>query len=121
VATAFILGTPTQHGRPKRLPVYALYDKVSREDVLANAHARCRSNKGAPGVEISTLRTSKHTGSIVSLRQESYQIWGLELALLANHRRRSTRVGAGRPHFGEFETTEHTNKTAGIQGLISGP
>jgi hypothetical protein len=55
---------------------YALYDKVSREDVLANAHARCRSNKGAPGVEISTLRTSKHTGSIVSLRQETYQIWG---------------------------------------------
>jgi len=24
---------------------YALYDKVSREDVLAHAHAQCRSNK----------------------------------------------------------------------------
>ena len=26
---------------------YAMYDKISREDILAHAYARCRSNKGA--------------------------------------------------------------------------
>jgi retron-type reverse transcriptase len=30
---------------------YALYDKISREDILAHAYAQCRSNKGAAGVD----------------------------------------------------------------------
>ena len=30
---------------------YALYDKISREDILAHAYAQCCSNKGAPGVD----------------------------------------------------------------------
>jgi RNA-directed DNA polymerase len=30
---------------------YALYDKISREDILIHAFAQCRSNKGAPGID----------------------------------------------------------------------
>src|ERR1700756_585683 len=30
---------------------YALYDKISRDDILAHSYAQCRSNKGAPGVD----------------------------------------------------------------------
>ena len=30
---------------------YALYDKISREDILAYAYAQCRSNKAAPGAD----------------------------------------------------------------------
>jgi hypothetical protein len=30
---------------------YVLYDKISRDDILAHAYAQCRSNKGAPGVD----------------------------------------------------------------------
>ena len=30
---------------------YVLYDKISREDILAHAYAQCRSNKGAAGVD----------------------------------------------------------------------
>ena len=30
---------------------YTLYDKISREDVLARVYAQCRSNKGAPGID----------------------------------------------------------------------
>ena len=30
---------------------YALYDKISRDDILAHAYAQCRSNRGAPGID----------------------------------------------------------------------
>ena len=30
---------------------YGLYDKLYREDILAHAFAKCRANRGAPGVD----------------------------------------------------------------------
>ena len=59
---------------------YALYDKISREDILAHAFAQCRSNKGAPGVDgqdfadIETYGIERWLGELaLALREESYQ------------------------------------------------
>ena len=59
---------------------YALYDKISREDILALAYAQCRSNKGAPGVdgqdfaEIDVYGVERWLGELaLALREESYQ------------------------------------------------
>ena len=60
---------------------YALYDKISREDILAHdAYAQCRSNKGAPGVDgqdfadIDAYGVSRWLGELaLALREESYR------------------------------------------------
>ena len=59
---------------------YALYDKISRDDILAHAYAQCRSNKGAPGVDgqdfadIETYGAERWLGELaLALREESYQ------------------------------------------------
>jgi len=59
---------------------YALYDKISREDILAHAYAQCRSNKGAPGVDgqdfadIEAYGVARWLGELaLALRQESYR------------------------------------------------
>ena len=59
---------------------YALYDKISREDILAHAFAQCRSNKGAPGVDgqdfadIETYGVERWLGELaLALREENYQ------------------------------------------------
>ena len=59
---------------------YALYDKISRDDILAHAYAQCRSNKGAPGVDgqdfadIDAYGVERWLGELaLALREESYQ------------------------------------------------
>ena len=59
---------------------YALYDKVSREDILAHAYAQCRSNKGAPGVDgqdfadIEAYGVERWLAELaLALREESYR------------------------------------------------
>src|SRR5499427_8554309 len=59
---------------------YALYDKISREDILAHAYAQCRSNKSAPGVDgqdfadIEAYGVQRWLGELaLALRQETYR------------------------------------------------
>ena len=58
----------------------ALYDKISREDILAHAYAQCRSNKGAPGVDgqdfagIEAYGVQRWLGELaLALTQETYR------------------------------------------------
>jgi len=59
---------------------YALYDKISRDDILAHAYAQCRSNKGAPGVDgqefadIEAYGVQRWLGELaLALRLETYR------------------------------------------------
>jgi group II intron reverse transcriptase/maturase len=59
---------------------YALYDKISREDILAHAYAQCCSNKGAPGVDGQDFADVEAYGVerwlaelALALRQETYR------------------------------------------------
>lgn len=59
---------------------YALYDKISREDILAHAWAQCRSNKGAPGVDgqdfadVEAYGVQRWLGELaLALKEESYR------------------------------------------------
>jgi RNA-directed DNA polymerase len=59
---------------------YALYDKIHRQDVLAQAWAQCRANKGAPGVDRQDFADIEAYGVerwlaelALSLRKESYR------------------------------------------------
>src|SRR2546426_9929547 len=59
---------------------YALYDKISRDDILAHAYAECRSNKGAPGVDgqefadVEAYGVEPWLGELaLALRQETYR------------------------------------------------
>jgi len=59
---------------------YALYDKVSRDDILAHAYAQCRANKGAPGVDgqvfaaVESYGVRRWLGELaLALREETYR------------------------------------------------
>jgi hypothetical protein len=71
------------HAKAKAEPgyrFYALYDKISREDILAHAYAQCRSNKGAPGVDrqdfeaVEAYGVERWLGELaLALGQETYR------------------------------------------------
>jgi RNA-directed DNA polymerase len=72
------------HAKAKAEPgyrFYALYDKISREDILAHAYAQCSSNKGgAPGVDrqdfeaVEAYGVARWLGELaLALRQEAYR------------------------------------------------
>jgi RNA-directed DNA polymerase len=71
------------HAKAKAEPgfrFYALYDKISRDDILAHAWAQCRSNKGAPGVDgqdfadIEAYGVQRWLGELaLALREETYR------------------------------------------------
>lgn len=71
------------HAKAKTEPsyrFYALYDKLYREDILAQAYAQCRSNRGAPGVdgqdfaEVEAYGVQKWLGELaLELREGVYQ------------------------------------------------
>jgi group II intron reverse transcriptase/maturase len=59
---------------------YALYDKISRDDILVHAYAQCRSNKGAPGIDgqdfadIEAYGVERWLAELaLALRQETYR------------------------------------------------
>ena len=71
------------HEKAKASPnyrFYALYDKVYRKDVLAYAYERCRSNKGAAGVDRRTFDDIEEYGRerwlgelVLELKTEAYR------------------------------------------------
>src|SRR5438128_11615083 len=71
------------HAKAKAAPgyrFYALYDKISREDILAHAWAQCRSNQGAPGADgqdfadVEAYGVQRWLGELaLALRQETYR------------------------------------------------
>ena len=63
---------------------YALYDKISREDILAHAYAQCRSNKGAPGVD---------GQDFADIEAYGVDRWLAELALALRQETRDLEIG----------------------------
>src|SRR5437016_12910365 len=71
------------HAKAKSAPgyrFYALYDKISRDDILAHAYGQCRSNKGAPGVDgqefadVEVYGVERWLGELaLALSEESYR------------------------------------------------
>jgi hypothetical protein len=69
--------------------LYVLYDKLSRDDILAHAYAQCCSNKGAPGVDgqdfadIEAYGVERWLGELaLALRQETSLSQGVGLKSL---------------------------------------
>ena len=69
--------TPQRGPYSMKKNIYALYDKIGREDILAHTYAQCRSNKGAPGVDRQDF--------------EAVEAYGVERWLVRTRRLRSGR------------------------------
>jgi RNA-directed DNA polymerase len=59
---------------------YALYDKISREDILCRAYGQCRSNQGAPGIDaqdfadVEAYGVERWLGELaLALKQQTYR------------------------------------------------
>src|ERR1700738_2631796 len=57
---------------------YALYDKISREDILAHAYAQCRSNKSLPLRRQGARRDGQ---DFADIEAHGVERWLAELAL----------------------------------------
>jgi hypothetical protein len=76
------------HAKAKAEPgyrFYALYDKIRRDDILAHAYAKCRSNKGAPGVDGQDFADVEAYG----VRSGGWRNWRLRSARRRTDRNRS--------------------------------
>jgi len=81
---------------------YSLWDKICREDVLAEAYRRCRTNRGAPGVDGESFEDIENHGRgawLESLRQELRNRQYVPRPLL--------RVGHGDQRHAESRRTTH--------------
>ena len=84
------------HAKAKAEPgfrFYALYDKISREDILMHAYAQCRSNKGAPGVDGQDFADVEAYG----VRAVARVNWRLRSGRRATDRNRSDECSSRRP------------------------
>ena len=74
---------PSCHRRLRQIefqPLSGRHHKISRDDILAQAYAQCRSNKGAPGVDgqdfadIEAYGVQRWLGELaLAIRQETYR------------------------------------------------
>ena len=77
---------------------YTLYDKLSRDDILAHAYAQCRSNKGAPGVD---------GQDFADIEAYGVERWLAELALALRQETYRPELQALRPHYCRCRGANH--------------
>ena len=103
---------------------YALYDKISREDILAHAYAQCRSNKGAPGVDgqdfadIDAYGVQRWLGELaLALRQETYRPDPIRRVLIPKANGKLRPLGISSVRDRSFAATTANGEVAPIPAL----
>src|SRR5258707_7837839 len=98
---------------------YALYDKISREDILAHAYALCRSNKGAPRVDgqnfadIDAYGVRQWLGELaLALRQETYRPDPIRRVFIPKANERTGHADLPHPALGQNFTPSPTARRA---------